>query len=149
MDNCPIDFNCEVRSINFPPTAMKCRLLLLSVYLSVNGRGMRSQHFVCLFIYYFHAGNGISLAVPGCQRSGQVRALPQPRARRGCSSGSHRQVSPGAPESGGPRAAAVTAPGAATSERPLPAPEPARHTGCTLSSGPGVIWMMVVAKRVN
>lgn len=112
----------------------------------MGGKCAPSALFVCLFVYYFHAGNGISLAVPS---SGQVRALPQPRARRGCSSGSHRQVSPGAPESGGPRAAAVTAPGAATSERPLPAPEPARHTGCTLDPGPGVIWMMVVAKRVN
>lgn len=147
MDNCPIDFNSEVRGISFPPTAMKCWLLLLSVYLSVNGRGMRSQHFIYSLTHLFSCRKWdyfscAQLRLPALG-AGQVGPLGQPR---GCSSRSHRQVSPGAPASGGPRAAAVTA---ATSERPRPGPEPARHTGCAPNSGPGVTWMMVVARRVN
>lgn len=87
MDNCPIDFNSEVRGINFPPTTMKCWLLLLSVYLCVNGRGMCSQHFVGFWVccFFFHAGNGISLTVPssGCQRSGSGRSGRSCSRRRG------------------------------------------------------------------
>lgn len=143
MDNCPIDFNSEVRGISFPPTAMKCWLFLLSVYLSVNGRGMRSRHFLYSLPHLFSCRNWdyfgcAQLRLPALG-VGQVGPLGQPR---GCSSGSHRQVSPGAPASGGPRAAAVTA---ATSERPGARPT---H-GARTSSGPGVTWMMVVAKRVN
>lgn len=146
VDDCPIDFNSEVRGINFPPTPMKCWLLRPSVHLSVNGRGMYSQHILnslFFFIIFFHAGNGVSLAHGGqlwlpALGVGRLRTLRQPRARRGRSSRGRRQVSPGATESDGPRAAAGTAPGAATAERRHPSgdtraatasPEPAGHPG--------------------
>lgn len=93
--------------------------------------------FVCLFIFMQEMGLVWLRPAPAAALGvGRVRGAPC----GGCSSRSHRQVSPGAPESSGPGAAAGSCDIRA---------EPARRWGCARGPPAAVTWMMVVAKRVN